>query len=164
MSYARDALDQAERERQWEEEYRHFEAARELRRARIKSLVRMISMAFRPARRFSDGARGFIPIDHIVGMIDEETGRRSALRLSGRGIARQWDRLFNQDNHDACPSLTVLRNRTGLVPDGWSSVPGPAGSAAGKGPSHHLGHAGMPGNRCAISRYLCLIRKLRPGV
>ena len=65
------------------------------------------------ARCFSDGARGFIPIDHIVGMIDEETGRRSALRLSGRGIARQWDRLFNQDNHDACPSLTVLKTARG---------------------------------------------------
>jgi len=113
---------QEEKEKQWEEEYRHFEAARELRRARVRAAARPIARLFR-RNRTDEKAAGALPcrtgepflvtIDRVVGFIDEESGRQLLSLLSGRGLAREWHRVFNRDDGAYTP-FKVIETKDGL--------------------------------------------------
>ncbi len=113
---------QAEREKQWEKEYRRFEAATELRRARVRGVLRAIRNMFRHGRHGENtvppiasriGQSFFIPIEAVAGVIDEKNGQRLRHLPSGRAIALLWNRVFNRDQDDAYAPLRVTETAAG---------------------------------------------------
>ena len=108
---------QAEREKQWEKEYRSFEARRDFRRARLHGFLRSIArglglMKPAPYGAVSPGQPALLPIDSIVGVVDEQNGRRRALRVSGRGSRQLWQRSFCREA-GVYPALKVTHGETG---------------------------------------------------
>ena len=109
----------------WLDEYSRYEADREFRRARWRSIARLFRRAVRGGAGLS-AARSFpaaqpsadglmISVDSVVGAIDSSGRIVSRLLPLPRRLADPWRRAFTRD--DAVEALPVLDVRPG--PGGW---------------------------------------------
>jgi hypothetical protein len=120
----------ARREKRWEEGYRLYEITKELRRAQFRSLIRLVGRGLgvlNPAKgelvraAFMPAGEAFkLPIDQVVGFVDEQTGRRRKLLLSGDSMARLWMRIYAREDGDHQPLLVAETE------EGWDLVGGTA--------------------------------------
>ena len=110
-----------EREKKWVQAHEQLEADRELRRARIRLFMQRVrhavglgSPARDPESMASGGNPFLVPIDSVVGFVDDKTGRSVRLTLAGSGVSNLWRRVFFRDDQS---SYVPLKIKGGA--DGW---------------------------------------------
>jgi hypothetical protein len=124
----------ASQERAWLIKSELYEAEREFRRARARAIIRGITGRMKPATPAAmpaatpaatpaehsaalpgaDGLAHMVPIDAIVGMLDDQGRQTARLPVLRRRMAEAWRRMYREPDHNAHLPLSVVSG-----PGGW---------------------------------------------
>jgi hypothetical protein len=111
----------------WLANYEMSEANKEFRRARIRAIIRnaarwtrLVSRSAAPAA--FEPTAGMLPVDAIVGVVDEQGRRTAYVPMLRRRMAEAWRRAYRETDHEAHLPLSVVAEADGCYLAGGASA------------------------------------------
>jgi hypothetical protein len=111
----------------WLTEIETREANWEFRRARIRAIIRNSALwtkrVFRGAALPAfERTASAVPLDAIVGVVDERGRRTAHVPMLQRRMAEAWRRIYREEDHDAHLPLSVVPEADGCYLAGGSGA------------------------------------------
>lgn len=111
----------------WLANYEVQEANREFRLARLRAIIRNAARWTKLVSRGAalpavEPAAGALPVDAIVGVVDEQGRRTAHVPMLRRAMAEAWRRAYREKDHGAHLPLSVVAEADGCYLAGGSTA------------------------------------------